>query len=465
MEKFIKLVNLIVFLFILQGVHAQVKRDISTQSEKNQIINFSVKNVNDLVPLNENADPISIAKMAKNPDSLNVIKTARKDVAFLSKASLFGRGYTKNGHTNAANYIKKRFGEIGLEKVPGTENYFQYFDINVNIFNSISLTIDKKKLSEGKDYIVRAYSQSYEANSEKVVTISSFSELSKKNMKGKTVFIPKELEENGKKINELEILKTAIQNEIPAVIFTKKKLTALMSQQSYPITVIDILENEKVKKISEISAKIDIKTQKVTTQNVCAFLPVEGADSTIIIIAHYDHLGTMGKAIFYGGNDNASGTALLLSLANFAKIKSNQLKTNILFIAMSAEEVGLMGAKYYVEHPLIPLEKTKSVLNFDLVGYGEKGLMFVGAKDFTNLRDDIFRINEKYKLFEKINQRPNAPNSDHFPFTEKNIPAIFAYTEGGNPYYHDVFDKGNTLSYAKFYNLYRLIGLYLTNQN
>ena len=88
----------------------------------------------------------------------------------------------------------------------------------------------------------------------------------------------------------------------------------------------------------------------------------------------------MGKDVYFpGANDNASGVAMLLNLANYYSKKENQPKCSIAFIAFAGEEAGLLGSKYFSEHPLIPLNKMKFLVNLDLLGTGDEGMMVVNA--------------------------------------------------------------------------------------
>jgi Zn-dependent M28 family amino/carboxypeptidase len=125
----------------------------------------------------------------------------------------------------------------------------------------------------------------------------------------------------------------------------------------------------------ELSIDVDNEYFKeYRTKNIAAFLQGE-TDSFIVFSAHYDHLGEMGKGIYFpGANDNASGVALVLNLVkHFAKNKK-KLKYSIAFLFFSGEELGLLGAKYYANNPLFPLSKIKFLVNLDMVGSGDKGI-------------------------------------------------------------------------------------------
>ena len=167
-------------------------------------------------------------------------------------------------------------------------------------------------------------------------------------------------------------------------------------------------------------------------------------DSFIFITAHYDHLGGMGKDTYFpGANDNASGDALLLSLAKY--YAAHPAKYSIGFILFAGEEAGLVGSKYYTENPIVPLKQIRFLINTDLAGTGDEGITVVNATEFPNEFALMNKINDEYKYLVKINPRGKAANSDHYFFTEKGVPAFFFYTLGGIKAYHDVFDKASTL--------------------
>ena len=205
--------------------------------------------------------------------------------------------------------------------------------------------------------------------------------------------------------------------------------------------------------------EVDIHLQNkfindLNTQNIIGKAKGKGRKS-IIISAHYDHLGMMGDVKFPGANDNASGISLLLNLATYySKIKS---KYNIIFICFGAEEAGLKGSKYFVNNPLIDLKKVQFLINLDIVGTGEDGIAIVNALEQKKLAKQIGKINSQLNAFKKIKIRGQAPNSDHYWFSVKKVPSIFIYTMGGIKAYHDPFDKSETLPLNKIEDLYNLL--------
>ncbi len=211
-----------------------------------------------------------------------------------------------------------------------------------------------------------------------------------------------------------------------------------------------------------IDAKIITETiiDKKLANNVIGFL--EGKDSVLkneflVIGAHYDHVG-MKKVhsknedyIYNGADDNASGTSVLLSIAEaFGNIQAVN-KRSILFIAFCGEEKGLFGSRYFVENPLIPLGNIVAMFNLDMVGRNSvDSLMIVGTERNPSLRNIIEMANKESVNF-SLNMIPNNMingSSDHKSFMNKNIPDVFFHSGKENDY-HKVSDEASLINYEK----------------
>ena len=214
-------------------------------------------------------------------------------------------------------------------------------------------------------------------------------------------------------------------------------------------------------------AKVDsqwvpITVEQARTDNVIGVLRGRvQPDSGVLIGAHYDHLGQLslrGRThTFTGANDNASGVALMLELAR----RLRGFPYTVVVVAFSGEEAGLHGSTAYVRapHPL-PLAQVREMWNLDLVGFGERGLVVVNG--MTTTRDTLplarrLLAQPQAQALRPIQLRPNRANSDHWPFTQAGVPAAFVFTEGGPGHYHDVHDRAETLSLARFVALVRAL--------
>ena len=180
-------------------------------------------------------------------------------------------------------------------------------------------------------------------------------------------------------------------------------------------------------------------------------------DTCIVLSAHYDHLGGMGNNIFFpGANDNASGISMMLLLAK--TIAANPLKYNVVFIAFAGEEIGLKGSKFYVEHPLVNLSKTKLVLNLDMVGGAKEAVTIVNGKKHHAISTLFLKYNEILGAGLNIKLRDVTCNSDHCPFEQSGCQSIFIYgTDPSYMHYHDINDKAEKLPFSNFFELAGLI--------
>lgn len=352
---------------------------------------------------------------------------AKKTINTLTSKKYWGRGYTKNGMAKAADFIKNEFKSFGLS--PLKENEFkQYFSFPANTFPSkMDLKINGLKLTPGKDFIVHQAS---------------------KGLKTTDSLVPKD------SVTFLSKSGNLIVGLVP-------KLTWSASQKVLDYTIVEV--DKTVLSSSPALISVDISNEFIpsfTAANVAAM--VKGTtkpDSVIVFTAHYDHLGGMGnKTYFPGANDNASGVAMLLNLAKY--YAANPPTYSVVFIAFAAEEIGLLGSKYFTENPLIPLQNILFLWNLDLLGTGETGATVVNATIHPQEFALLNKINNEQNLLPKINPRGKAANSDHYFFTEKGVPAFFLYTQGGISAYHDVNDKAATLPLTTFENLFKLFVMF-----
>jgi Zn-dependent M28 family amino/carboxypeptidase len=182
-----------------------------------------------------------------------------------------------------------------------------------------------------------------------------------------------------------------------------------------------------------LSANVQAKVDKITSHNVAGYLPGKKyPDETVIYSGHWDHLGIgkpddRGDTIYNGALDNATGIAQLIEQARvFAK--EPRTDRSILFLAVTAEEKGLLGSEYYAQNPLFPLAKTAGVINTD------GGSIWGPAKNFTisgsaklGLLDMLIAEGKKQGRYYSPDPHPEAGyffRSDHFSFAKRGVPAI-----------------------------------------
>ena len=209
-----------------------------------------------------------------------------------------------------------------------------------------------------------------------------------------------------------------------------------------------------------LDAGVKIEVKKIKVKNVVGVLEGAGplAEETVVIGAHYDHVG-MGefgslsggvRAIHNGADDNASGTSTVMELARRLGRRTDPLPRRIVFMAFSAEELGLIGSNYYVNHPLFPLDKTVAMINFDMVGRlnKEKELTIFGnasSPGFDTLVDSLVS-DQGMKPKNIIGTQGEFFQSDHASFYMKNMPVLFFFT-GTHPDYHRPADDADRINY------------------
>lgn len=400
------------------------------------------------------------------------MQEVRAIIDTLSSPSMHGRGYVNNGDRIAANYLCQRYEAIGLQ--PFGKTYLQSFEMDINTFpKHLKLKIGKNKLTLGEDFIVNSISKGGKGRARLVrldTTLYTSNESKenflKKNHKRHLLWYPQE------EYNQIIELPQFIINKIyeaKGVIEVKtSKLTASLSQRQLSNPFFEVSQaaldsclarypsNKK-----RIKAKFRVDAELLPnyeSQNVIGYLKgTTQPDTFLVIAAHYDHLGRLGKkAYFPGANDNASGVALLLELAKFYQKPENRLPYSIAFMAFGGEEVGLLGSLHYVKNPLFSLRNIKFLLNFDLVGTGDEGITVVNGAIFEDAFKKLVEINQTHHYLPEIKRRGFAANSDHYFFTEMGVPSFFIYTLGGITAYHDIYDTAEGLPLTKFEELFSL---------
>jgi hypothetical protein len=237
-----------------------------------------------------------------------------------------------------------------------------------------------------------------------------------------------------------------------ARIFPPKGTTMFVAEESIEKTK---KPNSFVLANTTASMKTDVSSIDGTTSNIAGIVP--GTDPTlagelVVIGAHYDHLG-MGDenslagsttpAIHFGADDNASGTAGMLELAR--RFAASPGKRSVMFIGFSGEEKGLLGSKYYVEHPAVPLTSTVAMLNMDMIGRLKDNKLNIQGTGTSPLWASVLpKITEGTPLI--INQTTDGFGpSDHQSFFLKDIPVLFFFTGLHGDYHRptDTYEKIN----------------------
>ena len=200
--------------------------------------------------------------------------------------------------------------------------------------------------------------------------------------------------------------------------------------------------------------QFQFESVKAEVSNVFGVIEGEGplANETIVIGAHYDHLGygpfgsrrPAERAIHNGADDNATGTAAVMELARRFAMRDKKPARRMLFIGFTAEERGIIGSNRYLSQPVYPLEDTVAMINFDMIGQlGEKGLQVSGSNSGKEFAELVKKVNQGNDL--KVNLSNSLGGSDHAGFYRKGIPVLSFFT-GLTDLYHTPDDDYETIN-------------------
>ena len=260
-----------------------------------------------------------------------------------------------------------------------------------------------------------------------------------------------------------EMAKNLIGDNFKKVVDAREMITSVGKTKRFKIPCqLSLIQNKKVNKLK--------------SNNVLGF--IEGSDEKlkneiVVITAHYDHLGKKGDGIYYGADDDGSGTCAVLEIAEAfatAQRMGNGARRSVLCMLVTGEEKGLLGSQYYVNHPIFPLAKTIADVNIDMVGRvdeaHEKDANYIYVIGADKLSQDLHDINETanknythltldYKYNDEADPNRYYYRSDHYNFAVKNIPAIF-YFNGTHADYHRPTDTIEKINFEALANRAKL---------
>lgn len=400
---------------------------------------------------------------------------AREVLNTLCAPDMHGRGYVQKGDSLASAFLASEYEKIGLK--PFGDSYFQSFTHSVNSFSEdVKLSIDGVALQAGAEFLVHPgsgeASLEYEAHyisskdlENKEELILKINEIHNKYLvfDRRGLDLSKEQEQLLGALNQYVLFKD--EHHLAGLIELYppeyKGLWSVSTDQGIRASA-QVFTERLPKKIKRIKLEsMPELMSSYASRNVVGFLPGAKSDSCIVVCAHYDHLGRMGpEAYFPGASDNASGTAMLLSLAkHFSEVER---KYDMVFICFAGEEAGLKGSKYFVENPLFPLEKCRFVMNLDIMGTGDDGIQVVNGAIYKEQFDRMVQLNEEGQWLKEVRIRGERCNSDHCAFHEKGIPSFFVYTLGGQAEYHNIYDTAERLSLSEFNQVFNVFKAFLS---
>ncbi|MEO6313572.1 MAG: M28 family peptidase [Chitinophagaceae bacterium] len=452
----------------------------------------------------------------------------KKQLTIIAGPEMEGRETGTEGQYKAAAYIASQFKSFGLLPAPGTDNYLQNYAIGYDTLLTSQLSVGGKTFVSGKDYVDEILLNSNGIIKAKQLVFAGYGisdekydDYAGKDVKGKVIVIfSGEPKANGlyyisgtraysawtypgglsKKIalarQRGAVAAIVINASLDSITSTyarvaKKSGVHLMTSKTEGINCITIPGGNAANLLSDESiAAIVLKAKnnellntvvyskkttlsysytgdKITRKasNVAGYIAgTDKKDEYVVLTAHFDHLGTRNGDIYYGADDDGSGTCAVIEMAEaFSKAKAagNGPRRSILFMTVSGEEKGLWGSEYYSDNPLFPLEKTSVDLNTDMIGRIDTerktadSLNYVYVIGHNKLSSELAGINEAANtkhtgmVLDYKYDDPNDPNriyyrSDHYNFARKGVPILFFYDGMLKADYHkptDTIDK------------------------
>lgn len=407
--------------------------------------------------------------LSAQPD---VIRNTQQIVDTLCSPVMEGRGYVNGGTQKAANYLKAKFRDYGVRRFRynGQRTYTQNFRFEVNKFpGAMFLKMDGRQLEPGIDYLVKPesggtrtkrYMGAVSLKPNLFSNAEAFDSLADLDLSNKCAIVNKDTFQHYEDSANYEAIR-GNEMEAGALIYLQSgDLVWGKGTQARSYPVIEVKKSSAPQSPQMVHLEVEQQYETFQpTQNIIGY--IEGKEKPgqyIAFSAHYDHLGRMGAETYFpGANDNASGVAMMLNLARYFSKPGNKPKYSIAFMAFTGEEAGLLGSRHYTQNPFFPLEDIKFLLNLDLFGSGEKGMMAVNAQRHEQAFQRLKQVNQAKRYLPEIKGRGNAANSDHYFFSQAGVPAFFLYLMADYPHYHDPEDAAEALPYKNYQQAFQLL--------
>jgi Zn-dependent M28 family amino/carboxypeptidase len=458
----------------------------------------------------------------------------QKHLTIIAGDEMQGRETGTEGQRKAAAYIEQQFRAIGLQPAAALNGYQQFYPLYKDTMTSSSLTLGGKVLEYGKDYTAPLTANATKkVSGKKIIFIGygistdKYDDYAGKKVKGKIVVFfsgepkldgnyvvtaskrPSEWTMSGQALKlQLAKEKGAVaaimisptietfnprlaesskktnvyyprnsKEGVNAVTFSHEAARSLLgspvfdsllkkAKANLPLAA-EAIKDLKVKFLFDYSKNREV----INASNVLGI--VEGTDKKdeiVFLTGHYDHLGMRDGKIFYGADDDGSGTVAVIEMAEaFAKAKAEGKgpRRTVIFMTVSGEEKGLWGSEYYSDHPVFPLEKTSVDLNIDMVGRidterkKDDTLNYVYVIGHNKLSSDLPVINEgvnnkytnlvlDYKYDDPNDQNRIYFRSDHYNFARKGVPILFFYDGMLKADYHKTTDTIDKITWSLF---------------
>ncbi len=404
-----------------------------------------------------------------------ILTNLKSHIVYLSDDKLEGRRAGSKGEQQAMQYISEQFKAIGLQP-RGTENYVQGFPVDQGkqIESNSYFRVNEKQLQVNTEFIPLAFSPNKSVKGSAAITFREsgepwFTDIKdwlENNGSNPHFNIQDALVKEAAKVAAKGATALVVYNSstnIDNITFNKRDTTS-----SAKIPVVYITREGINRHFADRSATLDIELnvnlqRKLdTAHNVIGYIN-NNAANTVVIGAHYDHLGwgengnalDTGRVIHNGADDNASGTAALIEIARLlaaSKSKNN----NYLFITFSAEELGLLGSKFWLDNAGSTTTNINYMINMDMVGrYNPDHKLTIGGYGTSPVWGNVFTTITDKNLSVRFDSTGSGP-SDHAAFYRKNIPVLFFFT-GIHSDYHKASDDWEKLNLPAEVNIVRYV--------
>lgn len=437
--------------------------------------------------------------LAQAPADAITKTQVKSDLYFLASDFLQGRRTGSVGNNIAAEYIATQLQAAGFKPAPGMDNYFQTINFETIIPPSQgSLKVNKTAYELGKDLLLITGAAAEYKNATAVFAGHGLeADYEGLEVKGKVVFVRGGKPDDNSRQATFEAMTTKKQlaERLGAIglieIYNMNRPWSYFrryfgrTSMSLPNEtsdgtgekiiygwinanreVDDVKQMQEGKKLSVQLSSSGYEKKVSPSHNVVGIL--EGSDPKlrdeyILLSAHYDHVGvgkqgggatTKQDSIFNGARDNGAGTVALLSAAR--ALGQNPPKRSVLYLACTAEEIGLLGSRYFAEHPAVPLNQIVFNLNIDNGGYNDTSIITVVGFGRTGTDDLIKSAAKRYDLNVISDPSPEQglfDRSDNVSFARKGIPALTfslgftAFDQEIMKYYHQVADNPDNMDY------------------
>lgn len=460
---------------------------------------------------------LSLTALAQKPEdavkyaSLITADGLKEKLTILAGPEMEGRETASEGERKAAAFIEAHFRKIGLKPGNG-DSYRQPFTVYQDILSEKKLMVNGKNYQWDQDYMFPMFmTTSGNLKNSSIVYVGAgiMDSASKTNdfagldVKGKLVLIA-DVAAGGKSMNVPSMSKMNMVRSMGAAgllmvssDFPRKTPSQLKGRMSIKAPATNSNNNpfivalvspelasslvgrtftlapaqwkEVLKGNYYAETNIDVKktNEALESSNVIGVLPgTDKKDEYLFITGHYDHLGKIGDVIWYGADDDGSGTVSVMQMAEAFAAAADKRKgprRSIAFMAVSGEEKGLLGSEFYSDHPIYPMDKTTANLNIDMVGRVDTErqtadtLNYVYVIGHDKLSSELPIINEgvnnkytqltlDYKFDDPKDKNRIYFRSDHYNFARKGVPILFFYDGMLLSDYHkptDTVDKIN----------------------